>query len=170
MKSKPTYSLPSIVNAAQFHIFIYQTTSEPLIAPLVNKLQPEQCKKRLIDNDIEHVASRQIQSLLESAPVATQVYLAGSEAFMWDVRNIAVRLGLVDQQIQMAPPTLKDRRVFCVHCYSAKNNVETSPIVCGGCGRLLEVKDHFSRLKGAYLGLQINAENPQYKPEPREFD
>ncbi|WP_319381283.1 hypothetical protein [Thiomicrorhabdus sp.] len=44
-----------------------------------------------------------------------------------------------------------------------------SPFECPGCHRLLLVRDHFSRIHSAYVGVQINAEDPEDIPPTEEL-
>ncbi|MEO9275502.1 hypothetical protein ABFY09_11600 [Marinomonas sp. 5E14-1] len=45
------------------------------------------------------------------------------------------------------------------HCHSVMEGIVETPIHCHGCGLLLLVRDHFSRAHGAYVGLNIKAED-----------
>jgi len=175
IKSRPTYQPPRLVESAGLHLFVCEPEALAQFKPLLGACPPERMRL-LLAGEAEAVPEdaqactveampEQLQAVLSEAPVSTRLYVGGSEMFLWDVRNQALKAGLVDEQIQLAPPTRKARRLFCTHCYTLMEGVEVSPFKCTGCGRLLLVRDHFSRLHGAYVGVQINAEDPQEEPE-----
>jgi uncharacterized paraquat-inducible protein A len=53
-----------------------------------------------------------------------------------------------------------ERRVSCVHCRTINPGVTTTLVTCAGCGVTLSVRDHFSRLHNAWMGVQCDAEAP----------
>jgi len=175
IKSRPTYQTPKLMESAGLHLFVCEPAALKQLMPLFQACSPERVKLLLVgtavggqkDADVctAEAMPERVQELLADAPVSTRLYVGGSEMFLWDVRNQALKAGLVDEQIQLAPPVHKARRLFCTHCYTLMEGVEVSPFRCTGCGRLLLVRDHFSRLHGAYVGVQINAEDPREQPE-----
>lgn len=175
IKSRPKYQPPVLVASAPLQLFVCEPSGLDQLLPLCRQCAPEQMRLLLVDvtgdvvSDVELCSAaampERLQQLLSDIPVSARLYVGGSEAFLWDVRNQALKAGLVDEQIQLAPPINKARRLFCTHCYSVTEGVETSPCSCSGCGRLLLVRDHFARLHGAYVGVQINAEDPDEQPE-----
>ena len=62
------------------------------------------------------------------------------------------------------------RRVWCVHCDSYNENITQRVFSCTGCGKPLVVRDHYSRLMGAFMGVQGDAEVPGELPEPSDLD
>ncbi|HCP19886.1 MULTISPECIES: dimethylamine monooxygenase subunit DmmA family protein [Marinobacter] len=170
IKSRPTYTPPELVATAGLQLFVSESDAEHLLEPLYRQCaesgaqwlvaEPGNAPGTLADS-----LSGYLQHILNDAPVTTRLYVAGSEGFLWDIRNQALSAGLVDEQIQLAPPISSARRLFCTHCYTLMEGVTASPHTCTGCGRLLLVRDHFARLHGAYVGVQINAEDPDEQPE-----
>lgn len=170
IKSRPSYQAPVLVASARLQLFVCQATARDQLLSLYQQCEPEQADWLEVGDSATETGTgeallQRLQSLLADAPVATRLYVAGDEAFLWDVRNQALVAGLVDEQIQLAPPVSRARRLFCTHCYTLMDGVEFSPHSCSGCGRLLLVRDHFARLHGAYVGVQINAEDPGEQPE-----
>jgi ribosome maturation factor RimP len=49
------------------------------------------------------------------------------------------------------------------------DDIGHTPVICAGCKRPLLVRDHFSRFLGAYVGVQINAEDPTEEPATKEL-
>ncbi len=60
------------------------------------------------------------------------------------------------------------RRVYCVHCRTATEDVRTNIVRCTGCERWLLVRDHYSRRLAAYMGVMADAEAPGELPPIKE--
>ncbi len=170
IKSRPTYVAPELVASAGLQLFVSESDAGHVLAPLYRQCAESGAQWLVAEpgnapGTLANSLSGYLKRVLTDAPVTTRLYVAGSEGFLWDIRNQALSAGLVDEQIQLAPPINKARRLFCTHCYSLTEGVTTSPCTCSGCGRLLLVRDHFARLHGAYVGVQINAEDPEEQPE-----
>lgn len=97
-----------------------------------------------------------------------RVYAIGSEHAIWQCARVGHAHGLGREELHLHRAGTLARPVFCVHCGSliaeARRNVER----CTGCGRALFVRDHFSRLHGAYMGVQVDAEAPGQLPPIEE--
>lgn len=167
IKSRPLYAPVVIRPKARKHLFI--GTGAELDA-LYESL-PEEQRIRIIagQDGLTDQLRAELDAVFATLPLASAVYVCGSEGFMWDIRNLALTAGLADEQVQMCEPSTKERRLFCTHCYEITEGVTHSPQTCSGCGRLLLVRDHYSKLHGAYVGVQINAEDPADIPETEEL-
>jgi hypothetical protein len=105
-----------------------------------------------------------LESMLQSADMGLRLYLVGCEDAIWQAAAIAARYGMSSAEIRLFQTGTKARPVFCVHCRAMTRGVRTNLVDCSGCGRTLFVRDHFSRRLGAYMGFQIDAEEPGVKP------
>lgn len=117
----------------------------------------------------QRLKPRLLEALGQSR-VGCRLVVIGSEAFLWDVHGVAIDSGMVDQEILLYPIEQRGRRVFCAHCRTLTEAVQVSPVACSGCGMNLEVRDHFSRRLGAYMGVRIDAEEPGVIPPQEELD
>jgi hypothetical protein len=106
---------------------------------------------------------------LDGALMGTQVYLAGSEAFIARTMLVAFEAGVDHSAIQAEHRGSLERRVQCVHCKAITDHVRTQPVRCSGCGLMLLVRDHYSRRIGAFQGVCIDAEEPGTAPPPEEI-
>jgi hypothetical protein len=97
--------------------------------------------------------------------VGLRLYAIGSEAFLWDVMNLAQAAGLGKDEVQLSHAGTLRRRVYCTHCKSMNENVATNIVPCWACGASLFVRDHFSRRLAAFMGVQVDAEVPGEVPE-----
>jgi len=105
-----------------------------------------------------------LESMLRRADMGLRLYLVGCEDAIWQAAAIAARYGMSSAEIRLFQTGTKARPVFCVHCRAMTRGVRTNLADCSGCGRTLFVRDHFSRRLGAYMGFQIDAEEPGVKP------
>ncbi|QDH64791.1 dimethylamine monooxygenase subunit DmmA family protein [Pseudomonas azotoformans] len=103
--------------------------------------------------------ARRLQQALASATVGCRLYLLGDEAFIWRVHGEARAAGMEDDEIDMTSiPGL--RQVYCAHCGLTQAAGPEPLLNCIGCHVGLEVRTHFSRRLGAYLGVCINPDQP----------
>lgn len=92
------------------------------------------------------------RSLSESA-MGLRLYLAGPETFLAKAMQIADEFGFSKDEVYREATDLQDRRVFCLHCRHYNESAAAPFHRCGGCGRMLEVRDHFSRRLACYFGV-----------------
>jgi hypothetical protein len=81
---------------------------------------------------------------------------------------VALRYNLNDDEVQREHCGSAARRVYCIHCAASNEAVTTTVVRCGGCGRHLLVRDHYSRRLTAYMGVMADAEVPGELPPVRE--
>lgn len=107
-----------------------------------------------------------LQKMLADAHMGLQVYVAGTEGIIGQVRQQAMLAGMPWQAVQTEHRGSTLRRVQCVHCKGITENVATDPFACGHCGLNLFVRDHYSRRLAAFQGVNIDAEDPGLVPPP----
>lgn len=178
-KSRPVYP-PVLLNpAASFHVFITEESALLKVSPMFEACDTDQKILLLVgDHEIEGSEYQSVdvvdlpamvEEVLTGAPVSTTVYVSGQESFLWDVRKMSRDAGLASEQVLLVEPAQNKRRLFCTHCHEITEDVTHTPATCSHCGRLLLVRDHFSRLHGAYVGVQINAEDAKDIPATEEL-
>ncbi|SFG21059.1 dimethylamine monooxygenase subunit DmmA family protein [Neptunomonas qingdaonensis] len=178
--NRPIYSPVIVNNKSAHHLFICEGYPSREFQIFYSSV--DDSKKTLLlvsesDSTIDHDSilvthselTAKLTQLLGEMPLSTTIYVLGSEAFIWDVHSVATQAGMVAEQIKMFAPVSGQRRLFCTHCYHITEDVTHSPAVCSGCQRNLLVRDHFSRLHAAYVGVQIDAEDPDDLPLPQEL-
>ncbi|MCY0963931.1 dimethylamine monooxygenase subunit DmmA family protein [Parathalassolituus penaei] len=178
IKSRPEYPPVILHTGRQQQVFIAESDNSPVLKQMFQDSMEIVGAERTLWLTLDHhslegglsqeqaqtQAQAQLASALGQMPLSTAIYLAGTEAFMWDVHNWLLALDFAPDQIQLLAPVSHKRRLFCTHCYTLMDNVTQSPHRCDGCGELLLVRDHFSRLAGAYVGVCINAEDRTQVP------
>lgn len=107
---------------------------------------------------------------LSEAEMGTRLYLAGSESFIGAAMKIARQFDLNADEVLREHCGSLVRRVWCVHCDSYNENITKRVFNCSGCGKPLVVRDHYSRLMGAFMGVQGDAEVPGELPEATDLD
>jgi len=106
---------------------------------------------------------------LAQETMGLRLYVVGSETFLWDVAALGREAGLGTQEIRLAQAGNARRRVICTHCKTTIAEVTTNLVTCPGCGASLFVRDHFSRIHGAFMGVQVDAEIPGERPTAEEL-
>lgn len=110
-----------------------------------------------------------VRARLAEAKVGLRLYLLGAEGFIWTLAALARGCGLNADEMQIERCGTLARRVWCVHCGAFNEDVRVNVVACGGCGRHLFVRDHFSRHHAAYMGFQVDAEAPGERPPVEEL-
>lgn len=94
---------------------------------------------------------------LATASVGLRLYALGSEDFLWSVMAATNAGGLGRDEVRLARTGDPARRIRCVHCHhigvAPLGRVDGATVTCGGCGRRLTLRPHFSPRLGAYLGV-----------------
>jgi dimethylamine monooxygenase subunit C len=121
---------------------------------------------RLFGCDDELLAD--FQDVLTHAFMGTRLYVAGPESFMGLVMRIARQFNLNKDEVRAEECGASARRVYCMHCQSATENVTTNIVQCKDCKRWLLVRDHYSSRLAAYMGVMVDAEAPGERPDVKE--
>lgn len=113
---------------------------------------------RVFATQAEAVAA--LDQALAGGVMGTRLYIAGSESFIGSAGQVAQVYNLNADEVQSEHCGTTARRVYCVHCQAANENVTSNIVICVGCGRHLLVRDHYSRRLAAYMGVMADAESP----------
>ena len=146
-------------------LFADDASASKKYADIITTLVPEGLQVCDSSEDVLATLKEQLPDCL----MGTQFYVAGTEAFIWDVLNALRVYGVQDVNVEKELCGTLARSVYCVHCKTITKNVHHSIQPCSGCGRHLFVRDHFSRRLGAYMGFMIDAEEPGNIPESEEI-
>jgi hypothetical protein len=110
-----------------------------------------------------------LRRVFDAALMGTRLYVAGPEAFIGLVMRLATEFNLNRDEIRAEECGSRARRVHCVHCRAATEEVTTNIVECSGCRRWLIVRDHYSRRYAAYMGVMVDAEVPGERPPVQEI-
>ncbi len=108
--------------------------------------------------DLTENLEARLQKILAQACMGTRFYAVGSEQFVQNLKGFARSFGMLEEEINLEIVNKKARNIYCSTCHRINPQVETNLVTCSGCGIKLEVWEHFSRLKNAYLGVCVDAE------------
>lgn len=123
---------------------------------ILSKVVPE----NLFVYETQEALTYHLKHELDASRMGLRIYVAGSEGFIWDVAKTASLFGVENNDIMKEQTDTLARTVYCVHCKAMNKNVTTNIAKCGGCERMLFVREHFSRNLGAYMGLMVDVETP----------
>jgi dimethylamine monooxygenase subunit C len=115
-------------------------------------------------------ALNELDVRLSKALMGTRLYLAGSESFIGAAMKIAGRYDLNRDEVLREHCGSLVRRVWCVHCDTFIENVTHRVLECPGCSKALVVRDHYSQLMAAFMGVQGDAEVAGELPEATLLD
>ncbi len=193
IRSKPVYATLVWHQTATGHLVLVEGSAGGLAAiKLLQEMQPEQpitvmaVKDKISDVDysvtlkkiapddffVYETADETLNALrlfLPDAKMGLRVYVAGSEKFIWSIADILLEYGIDDGDISKELIGTLARSVYCVHCKAITHDAHANIKKCSGCGRMLFVRDHFSRRLGAYMGLMVDAESPGEVPAIEEI-
>ena len=108
------------------------------------------------------------RNVLSHSVMGTRLYVAGPESFMGLVMRVARQFNLNKDEVRAEECGSLARRVYCIHCQTAVENVTTNIVQCGDCNRWLLVRDHYSSRLAAYMGVMVDAEAPGQLPPRNE--
>ncbi len=108
------------------------------------------------------------KEVLSGSVMGTRLYVAGPESFMGLVMRVARQFNLNKDEVRAEECGSSARRVYCIHCQTAIENVVTNIVQCGDCNRWLLVRDHYSSRLAAYMGVMVDAEAPGEVPPLKE--
>jgi ferredoxin-NADP reductase len=106
-----------------------------------------------------------LNDVLTRSVMGTRLYVAGPESFMGLVMRIARQFNLNKDEVRAEECGSSARRVYCIHCQTATENVTTNIVQCKDCNRWLLVRDHYSSRLAAYMGVMVDAEAPGERPD-----
>jgi len=105
-----------------------------------------------------------LSGLLATTTMGTRLYVSGTEGFIGEVIQLAMTQGIDHRSISAEHRGSLARRVQCVHCKGITEHVTTNIVRCAHCGTSLLVRDHYSRRRGAFMGVSADAEIPGELP------
>ena len=76
-----------------------------------------------------------LQEVLNDSVMGTRLYVAGPESFMGLVMRIARQFNLNKDEVRAEECGSPARRVYCIHCRTATENVTTNIVQCKDCNR-----------------------------------
>jgi dimethylamine monooxygenase subunit C len=196
IKSKPVYTPLAPDLSGRYHLMVgHGVGREPLLRVLrdLRRAAPEsgaRTRVLFVGNPDEQSASGELfrsvgatdvrlfgreeelltefQDVLTSSVMGTRLYVAGPESFMGLVMRLARQFNLNKDEVRAEECGAAARRVYCMHCQTAMENVTTNIIQCKDCNRWLLVRDHYSSRLAAYMGVMVDAEAPGERPEVKE--
>lgn len=188
MKSRPVYGVLALREDCGHHVFVSCAQGAMAVKRVLDEIVWSGLSLRifhmggdsyegLLDGHVGLPAEKTadpgqflplVGACAEHSPAGTHFYLSGPEVFLWQVYQVLRERGIARDHVSMELLGSKARRVTCVHCKTMNEGVTTNPHLCKGCHQWLLVRDHFSRLMGAYVGVRIDAEEHGVVPAPEE--
>ena len=191
IKSRPIYTVLEPDLSGRFHLLVGQGSGGAALIALLQHL-PVDAPKQIIyatesftgenwqaklqsagASDVHSVPTQteaiaELEVVLSKCVMGTRLYIAGSESFIGSAVQVSVKYDMHGDEVQREHRGTAARRVHCIHCKAANENVTTNIVQCSGCGRHLLVRDHYSRRLAGYMGVMVDAEVPGTIPPLEE--
>lgn len=149
------------------HTHVLYATESLSARNFAEKLQESGAGEVKIYAKIEKLLA-ELRPLLARCTMGTRIYVAGSDGFIGSAIKVGMEFDLNSDEMQAEECGTRARRVYCIHCRTFNETVRTNVVQCGGCGRWLLVRDHYSRRLAAYMGVMVDAEVPGQVPAVEE--
>ena len=153
LHSLPRYRQPLPRENATRHIVVLQSAAA--CSAFVGGLE-----QPLVLNGESTDFAWRLHQVLVSVTIGSQLYIMGDEAFIWRIHGEARNAGLEDDEIDITHTLAGHRLVYCAHCGLTQAGGPEPLLSCIGCAVGLEVREHFSKRLGAYLGVCTNPAQP----------
>jgi hypothetical protein len=153
LQSLPIYRPARLREGAQQHLVVIQCAA--VCPAFAGELE----QPKVLNAETGDFSTR-LTDALGQCTVGSHLYIAGDEAFVWRIHALARNAGLQDDEIDMTVSVAGLRTVYCVHCGLSQPGTTHDSLHCSGCRVLLEVREHFSRRLGAYIGVCANPDQP----------
>lgn len=161
--SVPRYCSSEPSRMATHHLLVSQgrnCTEQARIVASLGSTSVPMAHLTLTDYANSADLQRAMLSTLREAKVGLRIYLLGDEDFIWPLHALARVAGLQPEEIEVVPSASGGHAIYCVHCSTTQHGALESPHTCTECGVVLEIRQHFSRRLGAYLGVCADARQP----------
>ncbi|ASD20404.1 dimethylamine monooxygenase subunit DmmA family protein [Pseudomonas aeruginosa] len=165
----PPTSLPRYDDVPCFSggqaLLLQQSPDAARGAALVERLGLNREALKILVADSEE-AGPVLLECLDGANAGLQLFLCGDENYLWPLHTLARQAGMRPDEIHLLHQGEVHRTIYCVHCTTLQSTGPADQHGCRHCGIRLEVRRHFSRRLGAYLGVCANADHPYAERRP----
>ncbi|MGM7700850.1 hypothetical protein ACSVDE_03935 [Pseudalkalibacillus sp. Hm43] len=98
------------------------------------------------ENDLEKKLSLQ--------PLGAQIVIFAETAFIQNLRQLALRVGFKQRDINVIPREEGPMSAFCSQCHHIQS-LTKKEFACENCHQTIEASDHFSAYHQAYLAYPV---------------
>ncbi|MGD6776106.1 dimethylamine monooxygenase subunit DmmA family protein [Sutcliffiella horikoshii] len=100
--------------------------------------------------------SSEVDRKLERQKMGTFLYVAAEGNKLRKVLSMATKLGYSPEEAQYIMVEKEEKRIFCCRCHVISivcgESIKRGILNCPACSLKLELSDHYSPIKDAYLG------------------
>ncbi|KMJ60350.1 hypothetical protein AB685_05925 [Bacillus sp. LL01] len=100
--------------------------------------------------------SSEVDNHLGRQMIGSYLFVAAEWKTLREFMGLTKKLGYSSEDVQFIIVGEEEKRIFCCRCHFIsilKSSITTGDwIPCSGCGLKLELSDHYSPIKDAYLG------------------
>lgn len=138
------------------YIFIANKLGMPSLTSIIEQVKLNNLSFEEIDlnfGENQELPSPEMTEWLSQQRMGTYLYVALPYEKLNPFRRLIEEIGYSAEEYQCIGLGEKKIRVFCCRCHGISEAIkEISEVSCHQCQLQLEITDHFSSLKNAYLG------------------
>jgi dimethylamine monooxygenase subunit C len=141
-------------------IFIPGKRKYLLIAYQIGMSYLKDIKEKLVEENLhfelvftEKMKDRELAECLSQQKMGSYLYIALPWDELYSVKRTVEEIGFSEEEFQCIGYGEKNIHVFCCRCHGVNTVIhEIVEIRCQHCQLQLEISDHYSSLRNAYLG------------------
>jgi dimethylamine monooxygenase subunit C len=149
------------VEGKRKYLFCIDQKGMPKLAPIIEMVIEKNISFELYFIGAEYDKDQVVTDLskwLSGQKMGSFLYVAVTWDKLKNIKKLSEDIGFSNEEVQFVGYGVKDICVFCCRCHGITElskqheSSEQTIVNCCHCGLLLEISDHYSTLKDAYLG------------------
>lgn len=147
----------SFVAGKRKYLFCADQKGKVMLQPIIDLVTKKNLPSEfvLIESDQNQVlVTQKLFKWLSNQKMGSYLYMVAHWHHLKAIKPIAEDIGFSEEEAQYIGHGEQEKQVFCCRCHGMTKIVpEKTEVNCMYCDLLLEISDHYSRLRDAYLGF-----------------
>ncbi|WRP07789.1 dimethylamine monooxygenase subunit DmmA family protein [Rossellomorea aquimaris] len=145
---------PAFVHSKRMYLFCGDQKGMERLTPIIKKVMKENVSFEVVF--LGEKEETDISMWMRNQKMGTFLYMAMEWSKLGNFKNVAVECGFSEEEAQFIGHGVRMIDVFCCKCHQ-KTKIDSGklgnlPTTCSHCHLKLSVSDHYSPLRGSYLG------------------
>ncbi|MDT9027033.1 MULTISPECIES: dimethylamine monooxygenase subunit DmmA family protein [Rossellomorea] len=149
-----TGTQPAFVTGKRKYLFCGDNKGLERLTPIIKKVMKEN-----VSFEVVYLGEKEetdITLWLRDQKMGTLLYIAMDWSKLEDFKHLALECGFSEEETQFIGHGVRMIDVFCCKCHQKtkidRGKLGELPTTCSHCHLMLSVSDHYSPLRGSYLG------------------
>ncbi|QFT91040.1 hypothetical protein FIU87_20530 [Bacillus sp. THAF10] len=155
---KDVFTSPVFVPGKRKYILIAKDNNDPLLLKIIDALKRTNSPfEQWVYCDEKPL---ELVDVIKLQKVGTYFYIALNQQAISILRPSLRGIGLTSGEVQYITTVAKEKTVFCSRCHEifSVQEIGRGEVSCPACQLRLEVSEHFSTIKNAYMGYVAASE------------